>query len=451
MRLWLAAVLVSLTPPVHAAPVKGAANAKLPPPPKAGPLAEPAPADQRGTPAELVRLVTPKDNPTTPAKVALGKKLFFDARLSSDGTVSCATCHDPEKGFTDRRPTSVGVKNQVGHRNAPTVLNAMFDETQFWDGRAHLLEDQAKLPITNPIEMGMKTVDEAAVKVAGIPEYASQFQSAFGRPANADDLARAIAAYERTQSAFDSPFDRFLSGDDEAMDAAQRRGWTTFNGKGRCMTCHQVNLTQPLGTDNKFHNVGVSAHKSNFVSLAQGALKMVDSGDAQQVDRAALETDMSELGRFLVTKRREDVGGFKTSMLRNLLVTGPYFHDGSQETLWDVMDHYNKGGVQNPFLDGGIQRLGLTEPEIDDLVAFLGALTSSRYEAMAKKELARQRALSRTKRPERDTAGALGQKAQAGLTGPWGDVEPKPERKDPADVGGRGAGVPAPAKTTGGK
>jgi cytochrome c peroxidase len=125
-------------------------------------------------------------------------------------------------------------------------------------------------------------------------------------------------------------------------------------------------------------------------------------------------------------------------MLRNLLVTGPYFHDGSQETLWDVVDHYNKGGVQNPFLDGGIQRLGLSETEIDDLVAFLGSLTSSRYEAMAKKELARQRALSRTRRPQRDTEAALGKKAQAGLTGPWGDVAPAPEPKgkDPAKIGG---------------
>jgi cytochrome c peroxidase len=413
------------------------ASAKLPPAPKPGPLAEPAPVDQRGAPATLTKLATPPDNPTTPAKVALGKKLFFDARLSADGTVSCATCHDPDKGFTDRRPTSVGIKDQVGHRNAPTILNAMFNELQFWDGRARLLEDQAKLPVTNPIEMGMKTFDEAVAKVAAVPEYASAFQDAFGRAPHADDVARAIAAYERSQQAFDSPFDRFLSGDDKALDAAQRRGWTTFNGKGRCMSCHAINLTSPLGTDNKFHNIGVSAHKSNFVALAQGALKQIDSGNAEAVDRAALETDMSELGRFLVTKRREDVGAFKTSGLRNLLVTGPYFHDGSQETLWDTVDHYNKGGVQNPFLDGGIQRLALTEPEIDELVAFLGSLTSSRYETAAKKELARQRALSRTKRPERDTDAALGKKAQAGLTGPWGDPQPKSEKKDPADVGGR--------------
>jgi cytochrome c peroxidase len=413
-------------------------TAKLPPPPKPGPLAQPAPTVQRGAPATLIQIVTPNDNPTMPGRVALGQKLFFDPRLSADGTVACATCHDPDKGFTDRRSTSVGIRNQLGRRNAPTVLNAMFNETQFWDGRAHTLEDQAKLPITNPIEMGVKTIDEAATMLLAIPEYAREFQTVFGHAVNPDDLARAIAAYERTQMAFDSPFDRYLAGEEDALDAAQRRGWTLFNGKGRCMSCHQINLVQPLGTDNKFHNIGVSAHKSNFVALARSALQMVDSGNQKEVDRAALETDMSELGRFLVTKRRADVGAFKTSGLRNLLVTGPYFHDGSQETLWDVVDHYNKGGVQNPFLDGAIQRLGMTEAEIDDLVAFLGALTSSRYATPARAELARQRTLSRSKRPQRDTAAAMGEKAQAGLTGPWGDVQPKPDPKgkDPAKIGG---------------
>jgi cytochrome c peroxidase len=164
---------------------------------------------------------------------------------------------------------------------------------------------------------------------------------------------------------------------------------------------------------------------------------MVDSGDAQAVDRAALETDLSELGRFLVTKSVADVGAFKTATLRNILVTGPYFHDGSQDTLWDVMDHYNKGGVLNPYLDGGIQRLGLSEAEIDDVVEFMAALTSERYAALGKKELARQRALSRTKRPQRDVAAALGKKAQTGLVGPFGDPAPQQTLRDPATIGGR--------------
>ena len=404
--------------------------------PKPDALAQPKPADQAGLPKELTRAVTPADNATTADKVALGEKLFFDGRLSADGTVACATCHQPDKGFTDGRATSVGIKQQVGHRNAPTVLNALYNETQFWDGRAHLLEDQAKLPITNPIEMGQPNLDAAVAAVAKIPEYRAEFEKVFGRAVNGDDLARAIAAYERTQVAFDAPFDRFLAGDEKALDASARRGWALFNGRGRCMSCHGMNATQPTFSDNKFHNIGVSAHKSNFVDLARKAMVMVDSGNPKEVDRAALETDLSELGRFLVTKNGADLGAFKTSTLRNVVITPPYFHDGSQDTLWDVLDHYNKGGVQNPFLDGGIQRLGLSESEIDDLVAFLASLTSDRFAALGKKELARQRAL-RGKRPQRDTAAALGQKAQKGLVGPFGDAVPPQTLRDPATIGGR--------------
>ena len=406
--------------------------------PKAGPLAQPKPADQAGLPKDLTRAVTPPDNPTADDKVQLGERLFFDGRLSADGSVACATCHDPDKGFTDGRRTSVGIKQQVGHRNAPTVLNALYNDTQFWDGRAHLLEDQAKLPITNPIEMGQPNLDAAVAAVAKVPEYRDAFTKIFGRAPTGEDLARALAAYERTQIAFDAPFDRYLAGDDKALDAAAKRGWAIFNGRGRCMSCHGMSGTQPTFSDNKFHNIGVSAHAQNFVELARKGIAMVDSGDAQAVDRAALETDLSELGRFLVTKNFHDVGSFKTSTLRNVLVTGPYFHDGSQDTLWDVMDHYNKGGVQNPYLDGGIQRLGLGENEIDDVVAFLASLTSERYAAQGKKELARQRALSRTKRPQRDVAAATGKKAQTGgLVGPFGDPAPQQTLRDPSTIGGR--------------
>jgi cytochrome c peroxidase len=435
MRSTLLLALVVLVRPL----LVGHARAdKLPPVPRPGPLAEPQKTPQPGQPVELTRAVTPPDSPPTPELVALGKQLFFEPRLSADGSVACATCHDPEKGFTDQRSTSVGINGQVGQRNAPTILNAMYNEVQFWDGRARLLEDQAKLPILNPIEMGQKSPADVVAALAKT-EHAAAFEKLFGHALNYDDMARALAAYERTQFAFDAPFDKFLAGDDKAIDAAAKRGWALFNGKGRCLTCHPFNLTQPLGTDGKFHNIGVSAHKSNFVTLARKAIELVSSQNAEAVDRAALTTDMSELGRFLVTKQTTDIGSFKTPQLRNLLVTFPYFHDGSQGTLWDVVDHYNKGGVQNPFLDGGIQRLGLTEAEIDDLVAFMATLTSSRYAERARKELARQRALSRKKRDQRDTAAALGRKAQAGLTGPWGDVAPNPgpSDKNPAKIGGR--------------
>src|SRR3954466_11595518 len=148
--------------------------------PKAGPLANPKPPDQAGMPKDLTRAVTPADNSTTADKVAPGEKLFFDGRLSADGTVACATCHDPDKGFTDGKRTSVGIKQQVGHRNSPTVLNALYNDTQFWDGRAHLLEDQAKLPITNPIEMGQPNLDAAVAAVARVPEYRDAFTKVFG-------------------------------------------------------------------------------------------------------------------------------------------------------------------------------------------------------------------------------------------------------------------------------
>ncbi len=414
----------------------------LPPAPKPGPLAEPIPADHAGYPADLAKLAMPSDNPQTSDKVALGKKLFFDARLSADGTVSCATCHDPEKGFADALPTSIGIGKQLGQRNAPTVLNAALAETQFWDGRAPTLEEQAKLPITNPIEMGQKAPEDAMKAIAGDATYQAEFQKTFGRAPNFEDVARAIAAYERTLIALDARFDRFLAGDEKALTAQERRGWTLFNGKGNCMSCHALNRTQPLGIDGKFHNIGVAARKQDFVQLARDGLQHVLKGDLETVDRMALETKFSELGRFLVTKQQNDIGAFKTMPLRNVAVTAPYFHDGSAPTLWDVMDHYNKGGEQNPFLDSGMERLGLSEAEIDDLVAFMGALTSQRFEAQAKGAMARQRALSRTKRPLRDTAVALGKNTEGpGVKGPFGDLHPESRAKDAAEIGGRMGGA----------
>jgi cytochrome c peroxidase len=316
----------------------------------------------------------------------------------------------------------------VGQRNSPTVLNALFQATQFWDGRAATLEDQAKLPILNPIEMGMSSPEAVVAKVRGIPEYRNDFQKVYGREATYDDIASAIAAFERKQMSGNSRFDRFLAGDSKALNAAEKRGWALFNGKGRCNSCHAGNAVSPLFSDQKFHNIGIAAHKQDFTQLATEALRVVRAGDEEQIDRLALETKFSELGRFLVTRNENDIGGFKTPTLRNVGVTGPYMHDGSLATLWDVMDHYNKGGIPNPFLDGGMQRLGLTEPEIDELVAFLFALTSDDFKALEKKELARQSA-RKSNRPERDTAVAMGRK------GNMGDLAPNPDVKNPADLG----------------
>ncbi len=394
------------------------------------PPAEGQPKLPLGIRQALWDLSVPKDRLPTPAQVALGEKLFNDKRLSLDDSTSCATCHDPNLGFADGKPRAVGIGSQEGMRNSPTILNAVFLETQFWDGRAGTLEDQAKLPILNPIEMGMPNPETVVAKLIKIPEYATEFQKVFNRPLNYDDLARAIAAFERTQIFGNSRFDRFLAGNSKALNASEKRGWALFNGKARCNSCHAGNAINPLFTDHKFHNIGVAAKKQDFVTLAGEAVRVVRTGDEKQIDELALQTKFSELGRFLVTKKENDIGSFKTSALRNIAVTGPYMHDGSFATLWDVMDHYNKGGEANPFLDGGMQRLGLTEPEIDDLVALMFALTSDELRAQERTALTQQRR-QKAKRPNRDTAAATGKK------GSLGDVAPNPDLavKNPAEIG----------------
>jgi cytochrome c peroxidase len=392
---------------------KQQAAQKAPPIPAAGPLARPKPPQQVGLPDGATQAAMPADNPQTPEKIALGQKLFFDGRLSADGTVACSTCHDPARAFTDGRPASIGIEGRVGQRNAPSILNALFDKTQFWDGRVKTLEEQAALPIVNPVEMGEPSVEAAVARIAVIGEYEEAFMNVFGRPPNGPDLLRALASYERTQVSFDSPFDHFIAGDKKAIDDSAKRGWELFNTRGRCK-CHA--LTEDKRdmtnfTDNDFHNIGIGIIRHNVVALARQAEQLIDSGDSVAIDRAAIQTDMSALGRFLITKKETDIASFKTPNLRNVLVTGPYFHDGSQETLWDVVDHYNKGdGLRNPYLDQDIQPLALTEGDIDDLVAFLASLTSADYKEQGMKELARQREVSRTKRPQRDTARAFGPK-----------------------------------------
>jgi len=390
------------------------ASSKLPPTPETDPLAQPKSLQQVGVPVEMTRTAIPPDNPQTPEKISLGQRLFFDRRLSVDGTVSCRTCHDPAFAFTDRKPTSVGIKGRVGQRNAPTVLNALYNKTQFWDGRVNTLEEQAALPIVNSVEMGQPNLDAAVAQIATVAEYQHAFQQVFHRPPNGPDLLRAIASYERTQLAFDCPFDHFIAGDKNAIDASARRGWDLFNTQARCNKCHALTDTQrdvTVFTDNDFHNIGIGIIRHNVVALARQAEQLINSGDTSAIDRAAIQTDMSALGRFLITKKEKDIASFKTPDIRNVLVTGPYFHDGSQETLWDVIDHYNKGdGLQNPYLDEDIQPLALTESEIDDLVAFMASLTSAIYKEQGATELARQRVLSRTNRPQRDTARAFGPK-----------------------------------------
>jgi cytochrome c peroxidase len=390
-------------------------SSRLPSSPETDPFAQPKLLQQAGVPVEATRAAIPADNPQTPEKIALGQKLFFERRLSADGTVSCGTCHDPELAFTDRKAVSVGIKGRVGQRNAPTILNALYNKTQFWDGRVNTLEEQAANPIVNAFEMGQSNLNAAVAQIASVEEYRQAFQRVFGRPPNGPDLLRAIASYERTQLSFDSPFDHFIAGDNNAIDASAKRGWELFNTQARCNKCHALTDSQrdvTVFTDNDFHNIGIGIIRHNVVALARQAEQLIKSGDTAAIDRAAIQTDMSALGRFLITKKEKDIASFKTPDIRNVLLTAPYFHDGSQETLWDVIDHYNKGdGLQNPYLDEDIQPLALTETDIDDLVAFMASLTSANYKEQGAAELARQRALSRTNRPQRDTARAFGPKS----------------------------------------
>ena len=410
-RVRVMVTLLVIASPAASGPPTAGTQPEIPTP---GPLAQPRPLRQVGAPAHLTRAAIPPDNRQTPQKIALGEKLFFDGRLSADGTVACGTCHNPARAFTDGKRVSIGIDGRAGQRNAPTILNALYNKTQFWDGRVTTLEEQAALPIVNPVEMGQPSLNAAVARIAAIREYQDAFQKVFGGRPNGPDLLRAIASYERTQLSFDSPFDHFIAGDASTIDAAAKRGWELFNTRGRCNKCHALTDAErdvTNFTDNDFHNIGIGIIRHNVVALARQAEQLINSGDPAAIDRAAVQTEMSALGRFLITKKESDIASFKTPNLRNVLVTAPYFHDGSQETLWDVADHYNRGdGLQNPYLDEDIQPLALTEDDIDDLVAFLASLTSGDYRQRAVKELARQRALSRTTRPQRDTARAFGPK-----------------------------------------
>ena len=285
----------------------------------------------------------PEGNPPTPARVALGRFLYFDKRLSLDKTVACATCHMPSHGYAEPRATSQGVGGKVGSRNAPTVLNRLFSKEQFWDGRATDLEDQAKGPLVNPIEMTMGTHDAVVARIKEVPGYAPLFEKAFGTPEiTIARAAQAIASFERVVLTGNSPFDRQQAGEAGAMTPAAQRGMAIFNGKGNCATCHSgFNFT-----DESYHNLGVGM-------------------DAAKPD----------LGRYEVTKLDVDRGAFKTPTLRNVTQTAPYMHDGSETTLRDVVVFYDVGGRQNPWLSKEIRPLGLSDAEVDDLVAFLESLT----------------------------------------------------------------------------
>ncbi|MGH7130012.1 MAG: cytochrome-c peroxidase, partial [Planctomycetaceae bacterium] len=288
-------------------------------------------------PAGLPEFTHPKDNPITAEKILLGKQLYFDKRLSKDRSISCASCHDPKKGWSNGEPNAEGVGGQRGGRSAPTIINSVYSDFHFWDGRAGSLEEQALGPIQNPIEMNMKLGDCCA-RINEIPGYRKQFEKVFGEPASAETIAKAIAAYERTVLSGNAPYDQFVAGDKDALSESAERGRQVFFGKGSCSACH----VPPHFTDNAFHNVGIGMDK-----------------------------EQPDLGREAESGLQGDRGSFKTPTLREIARTAPYMHDGSLKTLEQVVEHYVKGGVKNPWLDESIFPLKLTEQEKKDLVQFL--------------------------------------------------------------------------------
>jgi cytochrome c peroxidase len=350
-------------------------------------------------PLGLPPVPIPPNNPQSPEKIELGDKLFNDKRFSTTGEVSCATCHDPKKAFTDSPlATSEGINKLTGTRNAPTVINAAYFRLFFWDGRSVDLEDQAQHPIVNPVEMGLANHDPVLEIVRSEPEYQAMFRKAFGKEPNEvtmKEVQQAIASFERTIVSGDSPFDRWhFGGDQKAVSEQAKRGFDVFMNKGRCVSCHTIEQDQALFTDNRFHNIGVGMNRiqGEVSQLAPAFLEAKASG--ADVDTTVLANPRaSELGRFAVTETLDEIGAFKTSTLRNVAVTAPFMHDGSLKTLRDVVEHYNNGGVTkkgdpvNDFLSGGIRPLNLTDDEISDLVAFLESLTSPQFAAQKQASL----------------------------------------------------------------
>ncbi|TQV87535.1 cytochrome-c peroxidase [Aliikangiella coralliicola] len=339
-------------------------------------------------PLGLPKLPVPSDNPQTPEKIALGDRLFNDIRFSSTGKVSCATCHAPDKAFTDSPlPVSVGINNLTGTRNAPTVLNAAYNQTQFWDGRSPDLEDQAQHPFLNPVEMGLATHQPILKVIAKDKKYQKAFRKVFGvssKKITMEHVLKAIAAFERTQISGNSPFDHYyFSGKENALNAQEKRGFEVFLNEGRCVSCHTIEQDNALFTDHKFHNIGIGVNElgEKIEPLAKSFLVAKSKG--ADVDIAVLtQPNTSHLGRFAVNNQLSDLGGFKTPTLRNIALTAPYMHDGSLQTLRDVVVHYNNGGALDknqpitPYLSGGIRPLNLSEQQIDDLVSFMESLTS---------------------------------------------------------------------------
>jgi len=282
------------------------------------------------------------------ARVALGERLFVDPSLSRDRSVSCSSCHSPDKAFADGRARAVGIEGRQLTRNAPSLLNVVYTRHLLWDGRVSGLEAQVSIPLFNSAEMDM-TEESIVTRVRGESEYESLFERAFGdKEVTMERVALALAAFERSLLAGDAPFDRWWHGRESSMSESAIRGFVSFVGRARCSSCHSVRQAYALFTDDEFHNIG-----------------------------AGEDEGREDAGRMSATSKEVDRGKFKTPTLRNVALTGPYMHDGSIRTLKEVVAFYTRGGRANPNLDPAIRPIRLSAREVEDLVNFLEALTST--------------------------------------------------------------------------
>lgn len=302
----------------------------------------------------------PKDNPMTLEKVELGKKLFFDRRLSGDGTMSCASCHDPERAFTDGSEVSLSYPTTRNIRNAPTLINIAYAKHYFWDGRAKTLEEQAEFPIMSPFEMN-QNLSFLEEEIRMVPYYREAFKKVFGQEVNIKLIAKAIAAFERTLVSKNAPIDRYLKGDKNALSPEAKKGMEIFTGKGNCIKCHYG----PYISDQKFHYIGVPenpkyANDDKFIATLRYVAKINKYPNYMTV--------REDLGRYFLTKNKINYKAFKTPSLREVAKTAPYMHNGVFKTLDEVIDFFNKGGGPG---NRDLKPLNLSSEEKKALKTFL--------------------------------------------------------------------------------
>ncbi|WP_367025784.1 cytochrome c peroxidase [Methylococcus sp. ANG] len=346
---------------------------------------------RRGRPADLFRraqrpalglpkLPVPADNPLTPARIALGRKLFYDRRLSLNQTFSCAMCHIPEQGFTSQeQATAIGIEGRTVRRNAPTLYNVAYLTKLFHDGRESSLENQVWGPLLAANEMGNPSVGFVVDRLKSLPDYRGLFEQAFGRGPGMETVGQALAGYERALVSGDSPFDRWRYGHESgALSEVARKGFELFTGKAGCAACHTVGDRYALFTDDALHDTGVGYRASmskepagRRIQVAPGVFFEVDAKTFAQV----AEPVPGDLGRYEITQNPADRWKYRTPTLRNVALTPPYMHNGAFSSLREVVEFYNRGGEPNENLDPLIRPLGLSAQEVDALVEFLASLT----------------------------------------------------------------------------